>query len=66
MEERFEQILESHGIYGEDLDDIVYAMNEILLEAVKDTKENEPYARNTIAMYETAARAMSELRLYWV
>lgn len=55
MREKFEKILEEHGIYGEDPEEILYAVREMLILVADETKENEPYATNSIDRLEKAA-----------
>lgn len=55
MKEKFESILKEHGIYGEDVEEILYAVNEMLTYAADDTKEKYPYATNSIDRLENAA-----------
>ena len=55
MREKFEKILEEHGIYGEDPEDILYAVHDMLILVADETKENEPYATNSIDRLEKAA-----------
>lgn len=55
MKEKFEDILRQHGIYGEDVEEILYAVHDILIAVVDQTKEEEPYATNYIDRVEKAA-----------
>ena len=55
MKEKFKSILEEHYIYGEDPEEILYAVHDMLLFAVKEMKEKEPYAINSIDRLEKAA-----------
>ena len=55
MREKFEDILRQHGIYGEDVEEILYAVHDILIAVVDQTKEEEPYATNYIDRVEKAA-----------
>lgn len=61
MREKFDKILEDHGIYGEDAEEILYAVSEMLELVANETKENEPYATNSIDRLKTAAREVYEL-----
>lgn len=61
MREKFENILKEHGIYGEDVEDIIYAVQDMIDLLIDDTKENEPYATNTIARLEVASREICDL-----
>ena len=55
MKEKFESILNEHGIYGEDVEEILYAVQDMLEYAADETKKKEPYARNYIDRLEKAA-----------
>ena len=55
MREKFESILIEHGIYGEDVEEILFAVNEMLEYVADKTKEDYPYAVNTINRLEIAA-----------
>lgn len=55
MKEKFESILKEHGIYGEDVEEILYAVNEMLTYAADSMKEKYPFARNSIDRLEKAA-----------
>lgn len=55
MKEKFESILNEHGIYGEDIEEILYAVQEMLEYVADDTKKKYPYATNSIDRLEKAA-----------
>ena len=55
MREKFESILVEHGIYGEDVEEILYAVHDMLIAVADKTKEEEPYATNYIDRVEKAA-----------
>lgn len=55
MREKFDEILKRHGIYGEDVEEILYSVQEMLKYVAEETKKNEPYATNSIERMETAA-----------
>lgn len=55
MREKFENILEEHGIYGEDTEEILYAVHDLLIYTADKTREEEPYAINSIDRLEKAA-----------
>lgn len=61
MREKFNEILKEHGIYGEDAEEILYAVSEMLELVADETKKNEPYATNYIDRMETAAREVWNL-----
>ena len=65
MREKFESILEQHGIYGEDIEEILHAVNETLLLVANTTKEDEPYATSTIEFMESGSEAVLELIWYF-
>lgn len=55
MREKFEEILKQHGIYEEDVEEILYAVSDMLHYVADKTKEEEPYATNSIDRTEKAA-----------
>ena len=55
MREKFEAILKEHGIYGEDVEEILYAVHDMLLFVADKTQKEEPYAVNFIDRIEKAA-----------
>lgn len=65
MREKFERILEEHGIYGEDIEEILHAANEMLLLVANTTKKDAPYATSTISFMESGSEAVLELIWYF-
>lgn len=63
MKDKFEQILKNHGIYGEDIEEILYAVQEMLEYVADDTKKKEPYATNSIDRLEKAAHEVFSLAI---
>ena len=61
MREKFEEILKEHNIYGEDIEEILYAVSDMLEYMADETKEKEPYAVNTLDRLETAAYEVRSL-----
>jgi len=61
MREKFEEILKEHNIYGEDIEEILYAVSDMLEYMADETKEKEPYAVNTIDRMEKAAYEVRSL-----
>ena len=55
MREKFVEILKEHGIYGEDVENILNAVYDMVIYAADETKRNEPYATNSIDWLEKAA-----------
>ena len=55
MREKFESILKEHGIYEEDIEEILCAVSDMLNFVADKTKEEEPYATNSIDRLEKAA-----------
>lgn len=55
MKGKFESILKEHGIYGEDIEEVLYAVHEMLEYVADDTKKKYPYATNSIDRLEKAA-----------
>ena len=64
MKDKFEQILKNHGIYGEDIEEIICSVSEMLELMADDTKKNEPYAINSINRMESATREVFGLTNY--
>ena len=61
MREKFEKILNDHGISGEDIEEILYSVSDMLKLVAEETKANEPYAINSIDRLEKAAYEVSNL-----
>jgi hypothetical protein len=61
MKKEFENILADHGIYGEDVEEILYAVQDMIDAVINKTKEEEPYATNTIERLEIAYREIFDL-----
>lgn len=61
MREKFNEILKEHGIYGEDAEDVLNAVHDMLTYVADETKENEPYATNSIDRLEMAAHEVWNL-----
>ena len=61
MREKFERILEDYGICGEDIEEILYSVSDMLKLVAEETKANEPYAINSIDRLEKAAYEVSNL-----
>ena len=61
MREKFDKILKDHGICGEDIEEILYSVSDMLKLVAKETKDNEPYAINSIDRLEKAAYEVSNL-----
>ena len=55
MREKFEYILKEHGIYGEDIEEILFAVSDMLNFVADKTKSEESYATNSIDRLEKAA-----------
>ena len=55
MKERFEIILNEHGIYGEDVEEILFAVHDMLAFMADKTYKEEPYATETVRKYNSAA-----------
>lgn len=64
MKEKFQNILKEHGIYGEDVEDVLNAVNDMLCYMCDKTKEDYPYAVNTINRLEIAAYEVYDLISY--
>lgn len=61
MKEAFEKILKEHGIYGEDVYEILYAVNDMICFAADKLKKDEPYATVTINRLESVAYEVFQL-----
>lgn len=61
MKEKFEEILNKHGIYEEDIEKILYAVSDMFECMIEKTKEEEPYAINTIYCMQDAAYEVRNL-----
>ena len=61
MKNDFEAILRKHGIYGQDVENILDAVSDMLLLMAEETKKKDPYSINTIGNYEKAAYEVSYL-----
>lgn len=61
MKEKFESILKEHGILGEDIEEILYAVSDMLNFAADKTKEAYPYATNSVDRLEKAAYEVHSL-----
>lgn len=62
MREKFDEILKEYGIYGEDVEDILNAVYDMVIYAADETKRNEPYATNSIDRLEKAAYEIFNLK----
>ena len=62
MREKFNEILKNHGIYGNDVEDVLDAVHDMLIYVADKTKEEAPHATNSINRMETAAYEVFELR----
>lgn len=63
MREKFNEILKNHGIYEEDVEEILYAVQDMLEYVAEETKRNEPYATNSIERMEMAASEIYNLSI---
>lgn len=61
LREEFTEILENKYEIYENVDDILYAVQDMLEFMVEDTKTRTPYATNSINRYEQAAQEVSFL-----
>lgn len=59
--DKFENILKEHGIYGENIEEILYAVSDMLNYEADKTKQDEPYVTNTIERLEKAALEVYDL-----
>ena len=61
MREKFESILKKNGIYCENVEDVLYAVSDMLCCLQDKIKEKEPYAICTIDSLEAAAQEVDNL-----
>lgn len=61
MRKRYNKILNSHGIYGEDCAIAMYAISQILDAYADEMKESEPYATKTIGEIERASYVVFDI-----
>lgn len=61
MKNKFKRILEEHGIYAEETEEILYAVQDMIEAVINETKEREPYATNTIARLELTSQEIGNL-----
>lgn len=66
MKEKFKKILEENGIYGEEPEDVLYAVHDMILFIADKIKEEEPYATNSIERMENTAYEVYSLIGYCV
>jgi hypothetical protein len=63
MREKFKKLLKDHGIFGIDdkLEDIIYAVSDMLVIKADDIELKEPYATVSIKRLRDAASEVTEL-----
>lgn len=61
MEEKFKEIIESYRIDAPSVEDVIYAVGDMLWAMAERTKEEEPEAWKSIEEYENTARIVNEL-----
>ena len=64
MKQMFENILKEHGIYGEDVEEILYAVQDMIESVARKIEEEEPYATNTLKRLEIASYEVFDLTNY--
>ena len=64
MREEFRNILNEHGIHGEDIEAILYAVSDMLNFVADKIKVEEPYAVTTIRDIERTAYEVFSLTDY--
>ena len=64
MKEELNNILEEHGIYGEDVEAILSAVSDMLSFVADKIKAEKPYATNTIKDIEKASYEVFSLTNY--
>lgn len=63
MEDKFMEIIKSYGIDAPSVEDVLYAVSDILKTMAEKTKEEEPEAWRSIEDMEKAA--MEVVQLVW-
>lgn len=61
MKEKFESILKKNGIYSDNIEDVLYAVSDMLYCLQDKIKEKEPYAIHSINRLEVAAQEVNDL-----
>ena len=61
MREKFDEILKKHGIYGEDVENVLNAVSEIMECVANTLREKEPYAVICIRNLDIAAYEVFDL-----
>ena len=64
MREKFESILKKNGVRSENIEDVLYAVTDMLCCLQDKIKEKEPYAKHSINRLEVAAQEVNDL--IWV
>lgn len=65
MKEKFESILNNHGIYGEDVEQVLFAVHDMFAFMADKTYEEEPcspYAHELVKKYNSTAYEVFCLR----
>lgn len=62
--EQFKGIMKRNGILACEVEDAIYFVQELLEFQAQEISETEPYATNTIARLEGAAREVYDLLYY--
>jgi hypothetical protein len=62
MKEKFESILNERGIYCEDVEQVLYAVHDMLAFMADKTYDEEPNARETVRKYNDTASVVFCLR----
>lgn len=61
LRDKFNKILEKHYIFGEDAEEILLAVHEMICLVADELKEKEPYATVTIDRLENTAYELFDL-----
>lgn len=61
MKQKFENILERHGIFGEDVEEVLFAVSDMLEFMADKMATKEPYATESISKLENAAYEVADL-----
>ena len=62
MKEKFESILNKHGVYGEDVESVLFAVHDMLALMADKTYDENPGANMTVREYNDAAYKVFCLR----
>lgn len=65
MRKEFENILQEHGIFGEDVENILEAVADMLYLTAKKLEKDEPYAIKNIDFLKKASYEVDNLMFHY-